>query len=285
MVCLLAVPAMADDHGGADWTPANNAEISGVHYNISTFTVAGGTTVNVAEWDGGSDGFVEIHADTINIAGTLNGDVRGYPGGAPSTTYSGGNPGTGDGGTNNKVDGAGQGAHMSGGGGGGYGASGGAGGSMGSSGCGYGGAGGDAYGTSTTYQMKIGAGGAAGATTYAVGEYGGAGGDGGAGVLLDADTIAITGSITVNGEDGAVGESGYKGAGGGGAGAGGCILIYAGSLSGSGSLSAEGGDGGDAGDGTSHAYGGGGGAAGGRIKMWYNTSSFSPKFKRCPKNQ
>jgi len=259
------------DHGGADWSPGTDEY--GCHYNIGTCTINGAT---VKAYSGGSYGWLEIHADEINVVGSgLNGTGMGYPGGAPSTTYSGGNPGTGDGGTNNETDGAGQGAHLGGGGGGGYGGSGGDGGVYSGIGCGGGGAGGDAYGTSDTYQMKMGAGGAAGATTYAAGEYGGAGGTGGAGVLLNASSITINGPIRVNGSAGSVGESGYKGAGGGGGGAGGCIVINAGTLSGSGSLYADGGDGGDAGNGTSHAYGGGGGGAGGRIKLWHTTSTFT----------
>ena len=96
------------DHGGADWSPGT--DVYGCHYNIGTCTI-NGTTVKA--YSSGSYGWLEIHADTINVTGSgLNGTGMGYPGGAPSTTYSGGNPGTGDGGTNNKVDGAGQGAHI-----------------------------------------------------------------------------------------------------------------------------------------------------------------------------
>lgn len=119
MVSLLAAPAMAGDHGGADWTPVDGTDISGVHYNVGTFTVAAGTTVGITHWDNvtGEDGFVQIYADTINIAGTLNGDAKGYLGGAGAGHYYYGGPGgacwypergTGDGGTHNEVDGAGQ---------------------------------------------------------------------------------------------------------------------------------------------------------------------------------
>jgi len=287
------------DHNGASWTPANGAEISGVHYNISTFTVAAGTTVYVVPWSDGDDGFVEIYAATINIEGTLSGHGRGYPGGAGAGHYYHPNGscwhpeyGTGDGGTHNKEDGAGQhpggteGYKLSAGGGGGHGNSGGKG--VGYY-CGMYGHdcsdGGDAYGTLDTKQATIGAGGAGAGGGYE-GElpppykWGGDGGAGGASILLDATTITISGSgtATVNGEDGGDGEDGYKGTGGAGGGAGGSIVINAGTLSGSGSLYAEGGDGGDCGNGSSHTSGGGGGAAGGRIKVWYASSTFSGSY-------
>ena len=287
------------DHNGESWTPANGAEISGVHHNIGTFTVAAGTTVYVAPYDSGTGlgGSLDIHADTINIQGNLNGVESGYPGGNGSGHYYYGGPGganwypergTGDGGTHNEVDGAGQYPtegetfKLSSGGGGGYGGEGGL-------GCSYWtrygngfAAGGDAFGTSDTHLLKIGAGGAGGGGGYELPyKWGGKGGVGGAGIILDAATITVSGVINVNAEDGEDGESGYKGCGGGGGGAGGSIVINAGALSGSGSLYAEGGDGGDSGDGSDsggHAAGGAGGGAGGRIKIWYASSTFSGSY-------
>jgi len=290
------------DHNGESWTPANGAEISGVHHNIGTFTIAAGTTVYVAQYDNetGLGGSLEVHADTINIQGELNGAERGYPGGAGAGHYYYPNGscwyperGTGDGGTHNEVDGAGQypteGEHykLSSGGGGGYGGEGGLGCSYWTRYSGVGdAAGGDAYGTSDTHQLKIGAGGAGGGGGYE-GElpppykWGGDGGAGGAAILLDAATITISGAISANGKDGEDGESGYKGCGAGAGGAGGSIVLNAGTLSGAGSLYAEGGDGGDAGDGPDpggHAAGGAGGGAGGRIKVWYESSTFSGSY-------
>ncbi|MCK4733898.1 MAG: DUF3344 domain-containing protein, partial [Methanophagales archaeon] len=290
------------DHNGASWTPANGAEISGVHYNIGTFTVAAGTTVYVAPYatETGLDGSLEIHAGTINILGELNGTGKGYPGGAGAGHYYYSNyscwypgRGTGDGGTHNEVDGAGQypptgeDYKLSSGGGGGYGGEGGLGCSYWTGYTGVGDApGGDAYGTSNTYLLKIGASGAGGGggcpepgcDNPPCCLWGGNGGAGGAGILLDAATVTIDGAINVNADDGGDGETGYKGCGGGGGGAGGSIEINAGTLSGSGSLYAEGGDGGDAGDGLEaggHAAGGAGGGGGGRIKVWYASSTFS----------
>ena len=292
------------DHNAESWTPANGAEISGVHHNIGTFTVAAGTTVYVAPYDNetGLGGSLEIHANTINIQGDLNGAERGYPGGNGSGHYYYGGPGgdawypergTGDGGTHNEVDGAGQypptgeDYKLSSGGGGGYGGEGGLGCSYWTGYTGVGDApGGDAYGTSNTYLLKIGASGAGGGggcpepgcDNPPCCLWGGNGGAGGAGILLDAATVTIEGTINVNADDGGDGETGYKGCGGGGGGAGGSIEINAGTLSGSGSLYAEGGDGGDAGDGLEeggHAAGGAGGGAGGRIKVWYESSTFS----------
>ncbi|MBL7104405.1 MAG: T9SS type A sorting domain-containing protein [Bacteroidales bacterium] len=269
------------DHNGANWTPVNGSVISGNHYNIGTFTITAGYTVYITAYSGGSNGWLEVHANTININGTLNGNSRGYPGGAgaPAIPYTGnpGSPGTGDGGSTNIADGAGQGINYRGGGGGGYGG-------VGGDGGGYsgGGAGGYSYGTSSTYDKKIGAGGAGGGNWEGFG-CGGNGGTGGSLILLDANTINISNTISVNGTDGSDGVwDECKATSGGGGGAGGTIIINAGTLSGSGNLYAQGGDGGKGGDKLIEGEcpediggDGGGGGAGGRIKIWYNSSTFS----------
>lgn len=71
------------DHSGNDWAPAANAQISGNHKNIGTFTISAGKTVNVQRYNGSSSiyGRLTINAENIIIAGTLNGVGRGYGGG------------------------------------------------------------------------------------------------------------------------------------------------------------------------------------------------------------
>src|SRR5688572_703176 len=74
-------PTGGGDHAGADWTPADGDVIAGLHTNIGVFTVPGGATVRVAPWDGAQFGSVEVRAEVVLIAGTLNGNGSGYGGG------------------------------------------------------------------------------------------------------------------------------------------------------------------------------------------------------------
>lgn len=85
----------------------------------------------------------------------------------------------------------------------------------------------------------------------------GVGGHGGAALTLSADTIFITGTLTVGGEDGTVAANDSAGGG-----AGGGILVRARRLEQTGKLGADGGDGAESDD-------GGGGGGGGRIKLFY----------------
>jgi hypothetical protein len=149
----------------------------------------------------------------------------------------------------------------SGGGGAGYGNTGGKGGRTSSSG----GPGGAEYGDKKDRAIHMGSGGGGG--TYYPDPYtgtGGAGGAGGAGIWLDAETITIAGTISVNG---AVGGAGSGDAGGGGGGSGGGILISGRSVTITGTLSANGGAGGY---GVGSQGDGGGGGSGGRIKVFYD---------------
>lgn len=113
--------AACTDHNNQPWTPANNATIGGHHCNISTFKVASGTKVNV-----GTEG-LRITATDIEIAGELNADYKGKPGGTGgpggSVRQDGGKRGSsGTGGSyshggnrasSNGGDGSGKGCHLS----------------------------------------------------------------------------------------------------------------------------------------------------------------------------
>ena len=100
--------------------------------------------------------------------------------------------------------------------------------------------------------------GSGGGGSPSVGGVGGAGG--GAIRLIVSGTLQLDGQISANGVNG----SGY-----GGGGAGGSIWVTTGGLSGTGSFTANGGGG------TSGGNGGGGAGGGGRIAVYYDTSSFA----------
>ena len=253
LVILISGVASADswanttggDHEGEDWTPDDGTTIAGNHYNIGTFTVQNGYTINVVT---GSE--LEIHANVISIIGIIDGNAKGFAGGAQ-------NPGFGPGG-------GGEGTYVStsgsGGGGAGYGGAGGAGGhgTQGTPG-----GGGSTYGSNNTTIIDMGSGGGG---SHSTSDYGGRGG---AGILLSSGYIYVSGTITCNG-----GNGGYYVYGGAGGGSGGGILITGSVVTLSGTLSADAGNGGGAGG----SGGGGGGGAGGRIKLAYldlNTTGLS----------
>ncbi len=231
------------DHGGASWAPANGATIGGNHTNIGTFTVGLGTTVYVT-----SGTPLKVYAHTITVSGTINGDYAGYEGGtggssgggfrAYSYGGSGGVEGGGSGSGGSWGDcwrscGAMYGA--GGGGGGGYGGRGAPGGSSGGgrgggdggplrgnaysrtiemgSGAGGGGGGGSCWNSGAGGGSYGGAGGccSGGCTregSCAGGPGGGNGGRGGGAVLLNASTVTISGTITLNGGGAAGGGCG-----------------------------------------------------------------------------
>ena len=225
------------DHNGTDWTPADATVIAGIHYNIGTFTVTNGYTITIST---GVE--LEVHADTISVVGTIDGNAKGFAGGAQ-------NPGSGPGGGGEGTYAA---TNGSGGGGGGYGGAGGVGG-QGSQGTA--GAGGSQNGTTNTPIINMGSGGGGGHSTT---DYGGRGG---ASVFLSGEDITVSGTITCNGGIG--GNYDYGACGGG---AGGGIFFFGDNVVISGTLSCNGGNGGAASSG-----GGGGGAGGGRIKAFYRT--------------
>lgn len=283
LLCLCALaclrPAMAADMHGADLVPSNYETLSGTYTNVGEFRVGAGLTVFVGQGAG-----LYVYAATVTIQGSLNANGRGYAGGANGAVggagFAGGNgfgPGAGGGG-----------AAGYGGGGGGYGNADGTG-SAGGAGdvpASGGGAGGGEYGSTATLTIPLsaddiflgsgggGGGGGDSATTS------GAGGSGGGLIYLEAGYITVSGTITANGLDGGAGldtNDCVTVPGGGGGGAGGGISVTATrnlSLSNS-LLAANGGLGGAAicSD-VVNPYAGGGGA-GGRIKLLYNTASFT----------
>jgi hypothetical protein len=247
------------DHGGENWTPSDGATIAGNHTNIGTFTVTNGYTINVDA----SVHYLEIHASTVSIAGTLNANGAGGAGGAKDTVINGsGNVGSDGPGATDK---------------GGTGGAGGKGynngdlGGAGAANAGGGGGGGSYYitgdpgGDGGSYAGGGGSGGIYSSATY----YGGAGGAGGGKISLYGD-INITGTIKANGSNGSNGNLGGGGAGGGG----GNIYLYGGSVT-AGTLEVIGGIGGKDIYSTDGTYGGGGGGGGGGYIYIGYTSSYT----------
>ena len=192
-------------------------------------------------------GHLELRAEHIEIDRTSSiiGDEVGYRG---QERNSGEGPGGGEGGRHT-VDGG--------------------------AGGGYGGKGGDGvldgvpvpgarggreYGTRCGSDIEPGSAGGAPGTADSAGDPG-KGGNGGAAVSLIANTVLISGTISVNGADGVVVRNDAAGGG-----AGGGILIDGSHVEQTGRLDANGGDGGVTDD-------GGGGGGGGRIKIFYVTGA------------
>jgi hypothetical protein len=224
------------DHEGDSWTIANGTTIAGVHYNIATVTIANGSTVNIQQ---GTP--LEIHAETINMQGIINGNYKGYQGGLTGGD-DGQGPGGGDGGSSDEDDGGG-------------GAYGGNGGTTSDA------AGGVAYGDSYLPHIQMGSGGGCG--------DGLDGGYGGGAVTLVADTLNInSGQINCAGE---LGDNGANSGGGGGSG-GGILLIGNNIDLDNATLDCHGGNGGNEIDGTAGGGGVGGAGGGGRIKIFAFTS-------------
>jgi len=182
---------------------------------------------------------LNITANYIYIAGTINGNGAGYPG-QKSSPGPGYGPGAGQYGGYN-------------GGGAGYGGAGGCAPANGAGSCSA--PGGATYGTYNGFDIDMGSGGAMGADGN-----GNAGGNGGGAVILQGEYIQIAGTISCNGENGQASSS-YSYGGGGGSGGG--ILIMGNYLNLSGAvLEAKGGKAGN-------KYGASGG--GGRIKIFYSS--------------
>ena len=78
------------DHGGDDWTPVDALTISGVHTNISTFTVTNGYTITLTAGTA-----CEINAGTISVVGTINGNAKGGVGSGGYSSSGGGGGGYG----------------------------------------------------------------------------------------------------------------------------------------------------------------------------------------------
>ncbi len=277
--CSFAVSSLnlahAVDLSGADLTPSDYETISGTYTNVGNFIIGAGDTVFIAPGEG-----LFIYASSVTITGHLNANGRGNPGG------SGGENGL-IGGNGFGLGGGFGGSAGDGGGGAGYGDSDEDGQSGGDGNVdGSGGSGGGEYNSTTTITIPFsaddiylgsGGGGGGGGNSYTTS---GSGGSGGGLIYLQANYIAIVGSITVNGSNGGSGLNSDDCAGnpgGGGGGSGGSIIIK--SLENfvmtNSYLSSVGGIGGATmcNGGTTTNPGGGG--AGGRIKLIYNSHSFS----------
>jgi len=234
---------MATNHGGANWTPVNGSELNGTHTNVGTFSITSGYTCNVAQGIP-----FAVYAETITIAGDINGIGKGYAGGTVNSNGAG--PGGGTKGSTNVI-------HA---GGGGYG---------GDGGDGYNntstqGIGGDVYGNANGTVAQMGSGGAGGSSG---GGTASGGGNGGGSVILCANTISIAYGATVlcHGTDG--GYAASPGAGG----SGGGVLLICNHLNIDGAAQASGGMGG-----ASSGTGGGGGGGGGRCKTVCATYNNDP---------
>ena len=232
----VTTPLTGYDHGGADWTPANGTEISGVHTNIGTFSIPAGTTVYSKAYNGSNDGSIEIQATNIIINGTLNADGRGYRGGRSNGNLNINGEGSGGG----QDDAA------------------------GASGAGYAGRGGEgacaylrtnSYGGIDLQDAPMGSGGGGNGAAGS-----GAGGNGGGAVILKANTISCAGIITAKGIEGKYTNLAYPYYAPGG-GSGGTVMIISNNIVYSGKIYVNGANG------TAGYYTGGGGS-GGRIKLF-----------------
>ncbi len=226
---------------------AGRVELSGRHY-YRRVILRNRARLEIQAYSGSTaTGQLELHAEHIEIDRTSSiiGDEVGYRG---QERNPGEGPGGGEGGRRTFDGGAG----------GGYGGPGGDGVLDGVARPGA--LGGREYGTRCGPDIEPGSAGGAPGTADSSGDPG-KGGNGGAAVSLIADTILITGTITVNGADGVVVRNDAAGGG-----AGGGILIAGSHVEQTGRLDANGGDGGVIDD-------GGGGGGGGRIKIHYVTGS------------
>ena len=81
---MVPLDGTGTDHTGADWTPSGT--LSGVHYNIGTFSVPAGTTIT---------GSFSVYAETIEIEGTVDATAYGHSGGSAGGPGAGGTGNTG----------------------------------------------------------------------------------------------------------------------------------------------------------------------------------------------
>jgi len=228
--------AVTDDANNLIVGPGETYTLGGVKTYAVGVQVAATGVLCVAVYTGGANtGYLELNAPTITVAGTINGDGRGYVGSqGPGTTYSGGGAGYG-----------------------------GVGGLSGSDG-----PGGASYGTSNGSDIAMGSGGG-----LAPGYAGPQGGNGGARVVLKGASVTVSGTVRAYGNAGpnydwgagggsgggiylsgravvvsgtlaAVGGAGGNGSWGGGGGAGGRIKIFYCTLSMTGGYAVNGGAGG-----------------------------------------
>lgn len=237
-------PTGGGDHSGADWTISAPTTIGGIHTNVGQFTLDSGITATLL-----SESVTEVHSVNAALYGTIDGDAKGYVGGAASASgfiaYDGTGVGYGHKGS----------IQWGGGGGAGYGDAGGNGWDSGA-----GSVGGIAYDTSSDYVLSLGSGGGGG--NHLNFDSGG-GGDGGGAFGIYSGYIYIDAVAIISCDGGA--SDGSASGGGGGGGSGGSILLSGYVVDNYGTLTAIGGLA------TSTTIRGGGGA-GGRIKQFYGSS-------------
>ncbi|HVP57894.1 MAG TPA: T9SS type A sorting domain-containing protein [bacterium] len=181
-LCIIpsVVIGVTDDANNLIVGAGETYTLGGVHSYSVSVQVASTGVLYVTSYDGTANtGYLELHAPTVTVGGTINGDGRGYrtAEGPGAGTYPGG--------------------------GGAYGGNGGA--------SGWGNAGGTAYGTVSGSDIAMGSGGA--------NQTLGVGGAGGARISLYATALTVSGAITVKGNQGSDvtgwGDGGGGGAGGG----------------------------------------------------------------------
>jgi hypothetical protein len=221
LICSPTALAVIDNADMLYVGPGETYTLGGAHsYNVSV-EVAATSILYVTAYNGGANtGYLELFAPMITVAGTINGNGRGYRG----ATSQGQGEGPGGG----SIDGAG----------GGYGGQGGD--------SGWGNPGGPTYGTATGPDIQMGSGGGM--------PGGGAGGNGGGMIRVEAGSLVFEGLITANGNNG-LDHSTWDGGGGG---SGGGILLKADGAFLYGYLTATGGDGGSDPDRSGGGGGGGG---------------------------
>jgi hypothetical protein len=98
------------DHGGFDWSPGNGDTLSGYHYNIGTFNVPSGVTINIAAVVNGNScsGWLAISANNVVVDGTINADAKGgcFAGNGQNNSVGGGGAGYGGSGLGGYVAGS-----------------------------------------------------------------------------------------------------------------------------------------------------------------------------------
>ena len=228
-------------------------------------TVQSGGILTTHAWDGTTGGIIVFRASgTVTIIGSLTANALGFRGGYPVNPNNQGYAGESYSGLGGQIartsnlGAGGAGGNWGTGGGGGYGSSG----DNGLSGANYG-YGGTAYGQTDLSKLFFGSGGGAGSYN----NYSGRGGNGGGIVILFANTLSISGTLTSSGEQAPsmIPGGGHTADIVGGSGAGGSILIKSKTVTlGANLVSASGG--------ASQTSGNQGGAGGvGRIRIEYGT--------------
>ena len=194
------------------------------HYATLTVGVGATLTTNPYDYASGLGGIIALRATTVTVDGSVNVDGLGFVGGTSvSAAFSYGQKGNNGHSYDGTVPGGGSGGRGSSslcsGGGGGYGTGGGSGSTFFEPG-------GASYGDSELSKIYLGSGGGSGGARYPYGGTSGAGGAGGGIIVIAANAVNGSGTLSSAGADGENGVSGSY-AGGGGGGSGGSIKVMA----------------------------------------------------------